>query len=155
MSRERDEWADWLVRTRYEAYSPDEVERMLGSLNRIRERVLDGARLETDDVVLDVGTGTGLLALGALERLGDDGEVIALDVSVECLEALQAGCDDPRVSYLVGSAEVLPLPDRSADAVLTRSVLMYVREKSEAAREFFRVLRPGGRISILDRKSVV
>ena len=112
--------------------------------------MLDRARLEPDDVVLDVGTGTGLLVFGALDRLGPDGSVVALDISVDCLEELRATCDDPRVAYLVGGAEVLPLPDESVDVVLTRSVLIYVREKAEAAREFFRVLRPGGRVSLFE-----
>jgi arsenite methyltransferase len=121
---------------------------MKAALELIGNRVLDGARLTATDVALDVGTGTGLLALGALDRLGEDGEVIALDIEVDCLEALRGSCDDPRVWYLIGSAEVLPLPDAFVDAVLTRSVLMYVYDRAEAAREFFRVLRPGGRVSI-------
>lgn len=112
--------------------------------------MLDRALIEGDDVVLDVGAGTGLLVLGALERLGAEGAVVALDISVDCLEELRTKCDDPRVSYLVGSAEVVPLPDSSVDAVLTRSVLIYVREKAQAAREFFRVSRPGGRVSIFE-----
>jgi ubiquinone/menaquinone biosynthesis C-methylase UbiE len=112
--------------------------------------VLDRALLEEDDVVVDVGAGTGLLVFGALERLGADGAVVALDISVDCLEELRATCDDPRVSYLVGNAEVLPVPDSSVDVVLTRSVLIYVRDKAGAALEFFRVLRPGGRISIFE-----
>jgi arsenite methyltransferase len=112
--------------------------------------VLDRALIERDDTVLDVGTGTGLLVFGALDRLGEDGSVIALDVSVDCLEELLSACDDPRVSYLVGDADVLPLPDSSFDAVLTRSVLIYVADKAEVAREFFRVLRPGGRVSIFE-----
>jgi arsenite methyltransferase len=112
--------------------------------------VLDRALLEEDDVVLDVGAGTGLLVFGALDRLGPDGAVVAVDISVDCLDELRATCDDPRVSYLVGGAEVLPLPDASVDVVLTRSVLIYVREKAEAAREFFRVSRPGARLSIFE-----
>jgi ubiquinone/menaquinone biosynthesis C-methylase UbiE len=130
--------------------SPEEREEAIASLERVRERVLDRARLQPDDAVLDVGTGTGLLVFGALDRLGPDGSVVALDISPDCLEELEATCDDPRVSYLVGSAEVLPLPDDSADVVLTRSVLIYVRDKAEAAREFFRVLRSGGRVSIFE-----
>ena len=112
--------------------------------------MLDRALLEGDDVVLDVGAGTGLLVFGALDRIGTDGAVVALDISVDCLDELRATCDDPRVSYLVGSAEVVPLPDESVDAVLTRSVLIYVTDKAEAAREFFRVLRSGGRLSIFE-----
>jgi ubiquinone/menaquinone biosynthesis C-methylase UbiE len=119
-------------------------------VGRVRDRVLEGAMLEPEDLVVDIGTGTGLLALGALDRLGEDGEVIALDISVDCLEELRAGCADPRIWYLIGSAEVLPLPDTSVDVAMTRSVLIYVRDKQEAAREAFRVLRAGGRLSIFE-----
>jgi arsenite methyltransferase len=138
------------VKTRFEALSPEERDEAIASLEDVRERVLERARLGDDDTVLDVGTGTGLLVFGALDRLGAEGSVIALDVSVDCLEELRANCDDSRVSYLVGDAEVLPLPNDSVDVVTTRSVLIYVRGKAEAAREFFRVLRPGGRVSIFE-----
>jgi SAM-dependent methyltransferase len=147
---QRDKWAEWLVETRFATYSPEEVEAWVASLADVRERVLDRALLRPDDVVIDVGTGTGLLTFGALDRLGPDGSVIALDISVDCLEELRATCDDPRVSYLVGGAEVMPLEDESVDAVLTRSVLIYVADKAAAAREFFRVLRRGGRFSIFE-----
>ena len=138
------------METRFEGRSQEEIDEALASLAGIRDRVLDRARLAPDDIVLDVGTGTGLLAFGALDRLGADGCVVALDISVDCLEELLEACDDPRVAYLVGGAEVLPLPDESVDVVLTRSVLIYVREKEEAAREFSRVLRPGGRVSVFE-----
>ena len=138
------------MKTRFDAVSPEERDEAIASLEDVRERVLDRARLVDDDTVLDVGTGTGLIVFGALDRLGADGFVIALDVSVDCLEELRATCTDPRVVYLVGSAEVLPLPDDSVDVVTTRSVLIYVRDKAAAAREFFRVLRPGGRVSIFE-----
>jgi ubiquinone/menaquinone biosynthesis C-methylase UbiE len=130
--------------------SAEERDEALASLGEVRERVLDRAHVEEDDTVLDVGTGTGLLVFGALDRLGPDGSVIALDVSVDCLDELRATCDDARVAYLVGGAEVLPLPDEAVDVAVTRSVLIYVREKAQAARELFRVLRPGGRVSIFE-----
>jgi ubiquinone/menaquinone biosynthesis C-methylase UbiE len=138
------------VETRFRGRSRAEIDEALSSLSAVRDRVLDRARIEPDDIVIDVGTGTGLLVFGALDRLGDDGSVVALDISVDCLEELLRTCDDARVSYLVGEAEVLPLPDSSADVVLTRSVLIYVSDKREAAREFFRVLRPGGRASLFE-----
>lgn len=138
------------METRFEAMTPEARDEALASLEAVRERVLDRARIEDGDVVLDVGTGTGLLVFGALDRLGPAGSVIALDVSVDCLDELRATCDDPRVAYLVGAAEVLPLPDVSVDVAMTRSVLIYVREKAEAARELFRVLRSGGRLSIFE-----
>lgn len=145
-----DQWAEWLVRTRFEQLSEDERADALERLAQTRERVLDGAQLRPDDTVLDVGAGTGLITLGALARLGPDGTVIALDISVDALEELRKAVDDGRVWYQVGSADVLPLPDEDVDVVLTRSVLIYVERKEEAAREFFRVLRPGGRISLFE-----
>jgi arsenite methyltransferase len=122
----------------------------LEDLGRKRDRVLDRAHIEAGEVVADVGAGTGLLSLGAVERVGPDGDVVALDISVDALEELRANTHAPNIAYQIGTAEVLPLPDRAADAILTRSVLIYVMDKAEAAREFFRVLRPGGRVSLFE-----
>jgi ubiquinone/menaquinone biosynthesis C-methylase UbiE len=118
------------------------------------DRVLDRASVQSGDTVVDVGAGTGLLTFGALERLGPDGEVIAADVSVDALEELRRLAREHRIngrlSLQLGEATVLPLPDDAVDAVVTRSVLIFVRDKAEAAREFFRVLRPGGRFSLFE-----
>lgn len=122
----------------------------LAVLAQTRDRVLDGARIEAGERVLDVGAGTGLLTLGAVERVGPDGEVVALDPSVDCLEELRREATAPNVTYLVGDAEVLPLPDVSVDVALTRSVLIYVDALDEVARELFRVVRPGGRVSLFE-----
>jgi ubiquinone/menaquinone biosynthesis C-methylase UbiE len=123
---------------------------MLLEVAAFRDNVLANANLDAGDVVADVGAGTGLLTVAAAERVAPDGDVLAIDVSVDALEELRRNCPAANVFYLVGSAEVLPLPDASANAVLTRSVLIYVQDKAEAAREFFRVLRSGGRVSIFE-----
>jgi ubiquinone/menaquinone biosynthesis C-methylase UbiE len=138
------------VEERYAGRSREEIETIDSSLAAVRDRVLERARIEQGDVVLDVGTGTGLLALGALERVGPDGSVICLDISVDCLEEIRATTSDARLSFLVGDAEVLPLPDGSADVCVLRSVLIYVRRKADAARELRRVLRSGGRVSLFE-----
>jgi ubiquinone/menaquinone biosynthesis C-methylase UbiE len=112
---------------------------VLPALNeRLDDRVLDGARIRAGDKVADVSA--GLLTRGAVERVGPDGDVLAIDVSVDALEELRANTTAPNVSYLVGCAGVLPLMDESVDVVVTR--------KTEAASESFRVLRSGGRISM-------
>jgi ubiquinone/menaquinone biosynthesis C-methylase UbiE len=59
-------------------------------LERVRDRVLDGGAITSGDVVLDLGTGTGLIGLGALERAGPDGHVIFSDVSEELLAETRA-----------------------------------------------------------------
>jgi len=90
------------------------------------------------------------LTLGAVERVGPDGDVFAIDISVDALDELRANANAANVFYFIGSAEVLPLTDDSIGAVLTRSVLIYVGEKAEAVREFHRVLLPGGRVSLFE-----
>jgi ubiquinone/menaquinone biosynthesis C-methylase UbiE len=142
-------WADWLRHGRFAHMTDEEREETLRLLEITRDLVLDRARLQPGDDVLDLGAGTGLLTFGARERIGD-GWVIAVDPEVENLEELLRtahALEAPGIAYLVGGAEVLPLPDASVDAAVTRSVLMYVDDLGEAARELFRVLRPGGRVS--------
>lgn len=150
LSGQLDQWAEWLVRTRYAGWSDEEVARSLEQLGRWRDHVLDGADIGRGETVADVGAGTGLLTLGAVERVGPDGDVLALDVSVDALEELRANTSATNISYLVGQADVLPLPDASVDAVVTRSVLIYVDDKAEVAREFERVLRRRGSISLFE-----
>jgi arsenite methyltransferase len=123
---------------------------ILSDLATFRDTVLDNAQLRPGETAVDVGAGTGLLTIGAAERVAPGGDVLAIDVSVDALEELRGICSAPNVFYLIGSADVLPLTDDGVDAVLTRSVLIYVQDKAEAAREFFRVLRGGGRISIFE-----
>ena len=126
-------------------------------LARVRERVLDNAALRDGDVVLDVGAGDGLIAFGALERVGERGRVIFSDVSQDLLDhartlAEEVGVAD-RCEFVRAAAEELsPFADESVDVVTTRSVVIYVpfEEKRVAFGEFFRVLRPGGRLSMFE-----
>ena len=138
-------WVEWLVETRFAGRSDDEIAEELARLNAVRDRVLDDAAVGPGDTVIDVGAGLGLLTYGAHERVGPDGSVVAVDPDVGCIEQLRRLATAGGVSYLVGQADVLPLPDEYADAVVMRSVLTHVDDLAEAAREFFRVLRPGGR----------
>jgi arsenite methyltransferase len=133
-------WAEWLV----EHGQADEQ-----SVAQA-ERVLEAAALEPGDTVLDVGAGLGLLALAAHERIGD-GWVIAVEPDAAVLEELLQLAHEANASgimYLVGDAEVLPLPDASVDAIVLRSVLVHVHDVAAAASELARVLRPGGRLSL-------
>jgi arsenite methyltransferase len=150
LTRSLDYWTEWLLRTRFAGWSEEDKEKALAQLGGWRDRVLDGARISLGETVADVGAGTGLLALGAVERVGLDGDVIAIDISVDALEELRRNTAAPNISYLVGSADVLPLPDASVDALVTRSVVIYVNDKAEVAREFHRVLRSGGRASLFE-----
>ncbi len=116
----------------------------LERLAPVRDRVLDDARVGPGDVLLDVGCGDGLIGLGALDR---GARVIFSDISQELLDDCRAIAGDA-AEYRV--ADVTDLGDLEADVVTTRSVLIYVADKAQAFRELYRVLRPGGRLSIFE-----
>lgn len=154
MTEVRDRWYRWLCEVRHGG-DPAEQERVRQALHPVRDKVLDGASLAAGDALLDVGTGDGLIAFGALDRLGPDGRVIFSDVSADVLEycraAVAAAGDLGRCEFLEASADKLcGIADASVDVVTTRSVLIYVADKATAFSEFRRVLRPGGRISIFE-----
>jgi SAM-dependent methyltransferase len=93
-------------------------------------------------------------AIEACRRVGPEGRVVALDISREALqEAGRVASESSGRATLepvMATATVLPFADSSFDVVLTRSVLIYIDDKAAAVREFFRVLRPGGRVSIFE-----
>jgi ubiquinone/menaquinone biosynthesis C-methylase UbiE len=150
----RDQWYRWLLDLRHGG-DADYAERVRQELLPVRDEVLDRATLQPDDTLLDVGTGDGLIAFGALDRLGPDGRVICSDISEDLLDhcravATAAGQLD-RCAFVRASADRLAgVEDASVDVVTTRSVLIYVADKAAAFAEFRRVLRPGGRISIFE-----
>src|SRR5438105_2674671 len=126
---------------------------MLEETREFRERVLERASLAAGESLLDVGCGEGLIGFGALER--GAGHVVFSDISQDLLDfcretAGALGLSD-RCSFLKAPAhELVGLAGGSVDVVATRSVLIYVGEKEGAFREFFRVLRPGGTVSLFE-----
>jgi ubiquinone/menaquinone biosynthesis C-methylase UbiE len=156
---ERDRWHRWLLEVRHGG-DPQAHEQMLRTLAPVRDEVLDRARLQPSDTLLDVGTGDGLIAFGALERLGPDGRVIFSDISADllayCREAAEAAGEASRCVFVQASADNLTgIADASVDVVTTRSVLIYVADKAAAFAEFRRVLRPGGRVSLFEPINVL
>jgi SAM-dependent methyltransferase len=152
LDMKRDPWASWLLERR-SGGDPEAAERIRTDLHPIRDRVLDAARLGSGGRLLDVGCGDGLIAFGALER--GVAEVIFSDVSQDLLDtcrqlATEAGVLR-RCRFVRASAEDLgELADGCVSAITTRSVLIFVQDKARALREFWRVLAPGGRISLFE-----
>ncbi len=149
----QDCWAQWLLHRRHGGLpsSPDQLE----TLQRYREGVLKNARLQDGDVLLDVGAGDGLIAFGALDRVGVTGAVIFSDISQDLLDHSHQVAEElgvlNRCRFVRAPAdELAAVQDASVDVVTTRSVLIYVRTKQRAFSEFHRVLRPGGRLSIFE-----
>ncbi len=148
-----DIWSRWLLKDRF-ADDSKRAEEMLDALAKIRDHVLENAHLEGSEVLLDVGCGDGLIGFGALDRLAK-GHVVFSDISSPLLDRCREIATESRVldrvDFVEASAEVLsPIADASIDVVTTRSVLIYVKDKLSAFREFLRVLRPGGRVSLFE-----
>lgn len=135
------------------SYGPvlDQFERWTDRLSPpVAERLVALARLAPGARVLDVGAGTGVVALRAERGVGCEGRVVGIDLSREMVEAgrakaLAAGVAD-RVEFRVMDAEALTLPDRAFDAVLSLYALLHFPRPAAALSEMLRVLRPGGRL---------
>jgi ubiquinone/menaquinone biosynthesis C-methylase UbiE len=151
---ENEPFADWLLRHRHGG-DPATREQILARLVPVRERILDNAAVEEGDVVLDVGCGDGLVGFAALDRVGPRGRVIFSDQSPTLLDACRSLATTGGVAERCEFRETaLPgldaIASQSVDVVLTRAVVMYVKDKAGCLIGMHRVLRPGGRISLLE-----
>ena len=149
-----DEWSDWLLHGRH-AGDPDLARALRVGLERCADRVLDAAELGAGMTLADIGAGDGLIAFRAIERVGPSLRVLLTDISRPLLRHVEEAAERLGVrgqcSFHHGNAETLAaIDDMSVDVVTTRAVLAYVGNKSAALREFHRVLKPGGRISIAE-----
>jgi SAM-dependent methyltransferase len=127
-----------------------------------RDRLLDGLALAGDEALLDVGCGSGLLLVGAAKRL-PDGRAVGVDVSSHAdgsgngreavvRNARAEGVMD-RIEVVDGDMRDLPFPDATFDAVVASIAIHRLPgrdERERACTEIARVLRPGGRVAVLD-----
>jgi ubiquinone/menaquinone biosynthesis C-methylase UbiE len=126
----------------------------LGKERQFRERLVELAHLQRDESVLDIGCGTGSLALAAARSVGPSGAVHGIDASPEMIararkKSTKAGLS---IVFEVALAQSLPFPDSQFDVVLSTVMLHHLPRdgRGEAVREARRVLRPGGRLLAVD-----
>jgi len=127
---------------------------LLGREQILREKTLDLAGLQPGDSVLDVGCGTGTLAIAAKRRVGPTGAVYGIDASPEMIararkKARKTGVE---VTFENAVVEKLPFADGTFDAVLSTMMLHHLGRKTrqQCACEMRRVLKLGGRVLAVD-----
>lgn len=100
--------------------------------------------------VLDVATGTGVVAQFIGERVGSQGKVVGADINPQMLVAAQRRCADlsPSVEFVESPAYPLDLDDASFDFVVCQQGFQFFPERGPAAGEMFRVLRNGGKVAV-------
>jgi ubiquinone/menaquinone biosynthesis C-methylase UbiE len=129
---------------------------MLGRRTRLRKMTIDLARIQPGDRVLEVGCGTGDVAIAACAPAGPHGSVAGIDASPEMLavagaKAARAGV---AVDFRLEPIEALTYPDSTFDIVLSSMMMHHLPDdlKGQGLAEVARVLKPGGRVLIVDFK---
>jgi ubiquinone/menaquinone biosynthesis C-methylase UbiE len=153
-SSESDVWSDWLLHRRH-GDDPEYARAVQTVVEGYADRVLAGAQLEVGMTLVDVGAGEGLTAFRAIDHVGPSLRVVLTDVSESMLRYAESAAERRGVhsqcEFLLSAADRLErIADRSVDVVVTRAVLAYVADKKAALGEFFRILKPGGRLSIAE-----
>lgn len=137
-------------------YDPAEVD-------RLPDRVVESfagvgnpfafGRLHPGETVVEVGSGAGLDALLAARQVGPTGRVIGVDMTPAMLAKARANAalvGASNTEFRQGFAEALPVPDATADVVISNGVINLCADKRAAFDEIWRVLRPGGYLQFAD-----
>ncbi len=117
-------------------------------LKPAQDQLLEMAELKKNDKVIDIACGTGLVSFRAADIVGDDGFVLANDISDGMVKIGNDLVNEKKLNNIKFErmdAEELDVPDESFDAALCALGLMYVPDPVRALKEMYRVIKPGGR----------
>lgn len=115
--------------------------------HQIAHRLVEQAQISAGQQVLDIATGTGMVAIEAAQIVGDEGRVIAVDISTGMLEQLKRKIEAlnlKNIEIMLADAEALNLPENSCDRILCSSALMWLMDIPATLRIWHQILKPGG-----------
>jgi ubiquinone/menaquinone biosynthesis C-methylase UbiE len=127
-----------------------------GKLRELRQRTADLAGIQPGEMVLDVGCGTGTLAMEVKPRVGATGHVFGIDPGAQQIARARskAARHNLSIEFQIGVIEHLDFPDQTFDVVVSTIMMHHLSDslKRQGLAEIARVLKPGGRLVIADFK---
>jgi ubiquinone/menaquinone biosynthesis C-methylase UbiE len=114
---------------------------------RIAHRLVEYANIQPGQKVLDLATGTGMVAIEAAQIVGDEGQVIGIDIATEMIELARkkvAALGLNNIEFQTADAEALDLPANSFDLIFCSSAFIWMSDLAGALKHWHRLLNPGG-----------
>jgi ubiquinone/menaquinone biosynthesis C-methylase UbiE len=115
--------------------------------------MVEEAKIDSSKKVLDVATGTGMVAIEAARKVGENGLVLGFDLSKQMLKQAMKKKkvqNVDKIDFILADAHTLPLPDEHFDAVTACFAFAFLSNPQRAANEMARVLRTGGRLASVE-----